>query len=205
MDRAITKQGLAAASGNLVLAFTYFLFLYAHVASIAQEPRLSILLFAFFESLVLIFALTRRDPSETWHSWWTWATTLGGTFAPLLLRPTSGSDDVLIGQVILVVGCIFQIGALLSLNRSFGLLPAHRGVKTNGLYRCMRHPLYAAYALAQIGYVLNNPSAQNVMIFVFATGLQVMRIMNEETFLLRDRDYADYAGRTRWRLIPLLW
>ena len=39
---------------------------------------------------------------------------------------------------------MLQIAAVLSLNRSFGLLPAHRGVKSDGLYRWVRHPLYTA-------------------------------------------------------------
>ncbi|MCK6452335.1 MAG: hypothetical protein L6R19_16025 [Alphaproteobacteria bacterium] len=48
-------------------------------------------------------------------------------------------------------------------------------------------------------------SGYNVAIFIAATGLQVMRIRSEETFLMRYDEYADYARRTRWRLIPAVW
>ena len=205
MERALTKQGLAVATSTLSLAVIYSTFLYAHVQSFIAEPRLSVLLFAVFESLCLIFVLTRKDPSDTWHTWQTWVTTMGGTFMPMLLRPVGGVEDILLGQVVQISGCLFMIGALISLNRSFGLLPAHRGVKTNGLYRFMRHPLYSAYVFAQLGYVINNPSIPNVAVLLIATGLQILRIRNEETFLMRDQTYADYAGRTKWRLIPLLW
>jgi len=205
MERGLTKHGLAVASSNLLLAVIYSLFLFAHVRAFIIEPRLSLLLLAAFESFCLILVLIRKDSSDTWHSWQTWITTMGGTFLPLLLRPAVGAEDVPLGQGLQVAGCIFMIGALFSLNRSFGLLPAHRGVKTNGLYRLMRHPLYLAYLVAQLGYVVNNPSVQNVAIVLVATSLQVLRIRNEETFLLRDPEYAAYVGRTRWRLVPLLW
>lgn len=205
MERALTKQGLLVASSNVLLAVIYAYFLYAHVLSFIGEPRLSVLLFAVFESFCLILVLTRKDPSDTWHTWQTWVTTMGGTFMPMLMRPVVGAEDILLGQVIQVLGGIFMIGAVLSLNRSFGLLPAHRGVKTNGLYRVMRHPLYSAYLVAQIGYIVNNPGVQNVMVVLVATSLQVLRIRNEETFLMQDQEYAAYTARTRWRLIPLLW
>ena len=144
-------------------------------------------------------------PSGTWHSSKTWITTLGGTFLPLLLRPTDAPADLVAGQLIQLVGVTLQIVALLSLNRSFGLLPAHRDIKSGGLYRWVRHPLYSAYTLALIGYVVNNPSIHNAAILVLATGFQVMRIVNEETFLSRYSEYAAYVKRTRWRLIPLIW
>ena len=98
MERALTKQGLAVASSNLILAVIYSTFLYAHVQSFIAEPRLSVLLFAVFESLCLIFVLTRKDPSDTWHTWQTWVTTMGGTFMPMLLRPVGGVEDILLGQ-----------------------------------------------------------------------------------------------------------
>jgi len=205
MNRAISRQGLGVAAGNMLLALTYVLFLASHLQGFAATPRLSLICLVVAESLCLIFALIRTDPNATWHSWSTWATTLAGTFMPLLLRPTGAPDDLLAGQAIQVAGLLLQIAALGALNRSFGLLPAHRGVKTDGLYRAVRHPLYMAYALAGIGYVVNNFDLHNLAVLVVGTGFQVLRILNEETFLLRYPDYADYARRTRWRLLPLIW
>ena len=205
MNWALSKHGLGVAAGNWLLALVYMAFAYAHLHGFAQTPRLSLLLLVFVETLILVFALARKDPSETWHSSKTWVTTLGGTFLPLLLRPTDAPNDLVAGQLIQLIGVTLQIVALLSLNRSFGLLPALRDIKSSGLYRWVRHPLYSAYTLAFIGYVMNNPSIHNVSIFVLATGFQVMRIVNEETFLSRYPEYAAYAKRTRWRLIPLIW
>lgn len=205
MKQVITKEGSIAAASNVLLAAMYLLFIAAHLKVYIQTPRLSLIVIMLFETLCLIFVLIRRDPNATWHSWKTWITALGGTFAPLLLRPTDVPADLLFGQVVQISGFLFQIGALLSLNRSFGLLPAHRGVKSDGLYRWVRHPLYTAYTFGFLGYVINNFDFYNVAVLLFATFLQVLRILNEETFLLRYEEYAAYAARTKWRLVPLIW
>jgi len=205
MRQAMTKQGLVEAGGTGLLALMYLFFIVSHVQAFAETPRLSLLLFTVFETLCLAFVLIRKQPNDFWLSWKVWTVTMGGTFAPLLFRPADVPADLLAGQVIQVVGFVLQIGALLALNRSFGLLPAHRGVKSSGLYRWIRHPLYTAYALAQFGYVVNNFDGYNVLIWLVATGFQVLRILNEEKFLRRYEEYEAYARQTRWRLIPLLW
>ncbi|MFQ6019078.1 MAG: methyltransferase family protein [Kiloniellaceae bacterium] len=205
MNWGISKRGLQVAAGNVLLALMYATFAYAHLQSFAKTPRLSLLLAFLVETLTLIFGLVRKDSNGTWHSSKTWVTTLGGTFAPLLFWPTAAPVDLFAGQLIQLAGFTLQVGALLSLNRSFGLLPAHRDVKSGGLYRWIRHPLYSAYTLANIGYMVNNLSLYNVAIFVVATGFQVLRVINEETFLSRYGEYSAYAKRTRWRLIPLIW
>ncbi len=107
--------------------------------------------------------------------------------------------------IVRVAGFVLQVGAVLSLNRSFGLLPAHRGVKSDGLYRWVRHPLYGVYTLAHLGYVVNNLSTFNVIVVAVATAFQMLRILNEERLLMEYPDYSNYAGRTRWRLIPAVW
>jgi protein-S-isoprenylcysteine O-methyltransferase Ste14 len=94
---------------------------------------------------------------------------------------------------------------MLSLNRSFGLLPAHRGVKSDGLYRWVRHPLYSAYLLAQLGSLVNNLTAYNVVIVVAATVFQIIRVRQEERLLTEYADYRAYVEQTRWRLYPGVW
>lgn len=123
----------------------------------------------------------------------------------MLLRPTEMPADLLIGQSIQLGGYLVQLGAVLYLNRSFGLLPAHRGVKSDGLYRFVRHPLYSAYLLAHTGYLINNYSIYNLTIVAVALGFQVVRILQEEELLIQYQPYAQYASRTRWRLLPAIW
>lgn len=205
MLRILSDRRWRAALSNAALALFYAAFVYSHLQAFAAMQRPSILLLVAVESIILAMVLVRRDADATWHSCESWLTTFGGTFAPLMFRPTGAPDDLLVAQLLQVAGVFLQIGAICALNRSFGLLPAHRGLKSGGLYRFVRHPLYAAYMLVHVGYVLNNMSGYNVAIFIAATGLQVMRIRSEETFLMRYDEYADYARRTRWRLIPAVW
>jgi protein-S-isoprenylcysteine O-methyltransferase Ste14 len=104
-----------------------------------------------------------------------------------------------------VIGFGIQIMALLSLNRSIGLLPAHRGVKTGGLYGFVRHPLYTAYVITFVGYLMNNQSLYNAAVVLAGTAFLVARIYCEEALLFKYSDYTRYASRTRWRLIPAIW
>ena len=205
MKHTITKDGLMIAASNVLLAIVYSWFIFIHVRQFMETQRLSLVLLVLFETLCLIFIVTRKDPNATWHNWKTWLATLAGTFSVLLLRPTEAPADLFAGQVIQVAGFALQILALASLNRSFGLLPAHRGVKSNGLYRWVRHPLYTAYMISCAGYVVNNFSLYNMAVMGAFVGLQALRILQEETFLSRYAEYADYTRRTKWRLIPLIW
>ena len=205
MKQAVTRQRLGFVASNLLLAAMYLIFAYLHLTLFAATARPSLLLIVASESLLVVFVLIRRDPDATWHSWWTWLTMLGGTFGPLLFRPTAAAQDLLVGQAVQIAGLVLLIAAVTTLSRSFGLLPAHRGVKSDGLFRWVRHPLYMAYALVGLGYVINNFSVYNAVILTVATGFQVLRIRNEEAFLRRYPDYVAYAERTRWRIVPFVW
>jgi len=198
-------HGLGAAISNLLLATLFFSFAYVHLQRFLAQPRLSLLLIVAVEGLVAVMLVIRRDPEKTQHGWKTWGATSIGTFAPMLLRPIDASTDLMVGQALQIMGFGLQIAAVLSLNRSFGLLPAHRGVKSDGLYHWVRHPLYSAYLLAHVGYLASNLSWANVLMFAIGTTFQVVRIVQEEQLLLQYPDYARYSGTTRWRLVPAIW
>jgi len=198
-------RGIGTACTNALLATCFFFFAYANLHSFVENQRLSVALIVITEALVAILILIRRDADETRHSWQTWLSTTVGTLTPMLLRPTAATEDLLVGEVIQVAGFMLQIGAILSLNRSFGLLPAHRTVKSDGLYSFVRHPLYTAYTVTLLGYLINNLNLYNLTIVVVGTAFQVWRIRCEEDLLFGYPSYASYAGKTRWRLIPSIW
>lgn len=198
-------RGIGLAITNVGLATLFFLFAYGHAVSFLERPRLSVLLIVATEAIVAVLLLVRRDPDETRHTWQTWISTTGGTFAPLLLRPTEVSEDLLIGQILQIAGTLLQLGALAALNRSLGLLPAHRGIKSDGLYRFVRHPLYTAYIVTFAGYLISNFSVQNSVIVIAGMAFMIMRIRYEEELLRQYPLYASYADKTQWRLIPFLW
>ena len=71
-----------------------------------------------------------------------------------------------------------------------------------GLYRFVRHPLYLSYVVAFAGYVINQPTAYNMIVYAVAVTLWVLRLVAEERFLMQDPAYREFAARTKWRLVP---
>lgn len=188
------------------LASVYILFVYAHVATIAADGfRLSLALLVAFETIMIGFVLSRRDSDDVDFSPLAVVAGLAGSFMALGFRPAGGAEDALVGQIIQVGGILLQLGASMSLGRSFGLIPANRGIKSGGLYRVVRHPLYFSYLVTQVGYILNNRSILNVVVFAVGIGFQVIRIRYEEKLLSTDPAYQSYMGTVRWHLVPGVW
>ena len=205
VSRQSSLRGIRLAFTNLLLATFFLFFAVSNAQSFLANPRLSVFLIVVAESIAAVFLVIRRNPHETWHTWQTWLTTTCGTLAPFLLRPVEGAEDVLAGEILLVFGVAMQILSLVSLNRSFGLLPAFRGVKSTGMYAWVRHPLYAAYVIIFLGYLVNNQSLNNAAVILFGIAFLVMRIHYEEELLMQEADYKHYVSRTRWRLVPAIW
>ena len=84
-------------------------------------------------------------------------------------------------------------------------MAANRGVKQGGPYRIVRHPAYAVYLLAYIGYVLENPAAFNVLLLCISTAFQLLRIHEEEAVLAADAGYRRYQQAVPYRLVPRLF
>jgi len=205
MKSTITRAGLGTAFTNVALASLFLLFAYAHYQNFARTQRPSGVLMVSAEALFAFFFLTRAPADATAFSVSAWASMVGGTFLPMLLRPGEAPQDVFAGQLLQAIGISFATYGILSLNRSFGLLPAHRGVKTMGAYRWVRHPLYGAYAVIAIGYLVSNFTIRNLSIVLVAHACQVFRIFNEEQLLSEYPAYLEYKARTRWRLLPYVF
>ena len=124
--------------------------------------------------------------------------------APLLVAPAAASTFIpsTIATALMFSGMITQISAKAVLWRSFGLVPANRGIKTKGPYRFVRHPMYAGYTLTHIGFLLGFPSLQNSLLYLTAFLIEVARLLREELILSQDPLYREYAARVRYRLLP---
>jgi len=103
------------------------------------------------------------------------------------------------------VGMTWQIAAKVTLGRSFGLLPASRGLVTTGPYRLVRHPIYLGYLAGHIGFLLANASWRNFAVLALLYSAQVIRIIREEQMLGTSHGYRAYCARVRWRLVPGLF
>jgi protein-S-isoprenylcysteine O-methyltransferase Ste14 len=153
---------------------------------------------------IVYFVIRRRPADRLDVSWTTRIAVAVGTYVPLLLRPIGESlvPDAVTAAFTLL-GILTSLAALVALGRCFGLMPAHRGrISQAGVYGWVRHPMYAGYLISNIGLILAYASWRNLLIFLFSTAGQILRIRHEERVLSCDTEYEAYASRVRWRVIP---
>ena len=109
------------------------------------------------------------------------------------------------GLYIVAAATCLSLASLLSLGRLFGVRPALRGLATKGPYRLIRHPMYLAYMIADVGYNLQEWNWGTALMVLVGWVALVYRIYAEERILTGDPRWAAYAARVRCRLIPGLW
>lgn len=189
---------------GISMACAWGLFCYAHLLAFQRSGDWAYLLFCASESLVALLFLIRSDPVEVSTAPLDWLVAISCTAAPFLLAPAS-SALLPEARLLIVAGVLIQVTGLLSLNRSFGLVAAQRDIKTGGLYRLVRHPLYASYLLSYCGYVLSNSSLSNLAVGLLGAVLLLWRLHREERFLSRDARYRVYMRQVKYRVIPLLY
>jgi protein-S-isoprenylcysteine O-methyltransferase Ste14 len=152
------------------------------------------------------YVLTRRPATSISPDPADWIMALGGTLLAMLARP--GGEPMIPAAVafaMVIQGTLIALAAKFSLNRSFGLAPANRGIRMRGAYVFIRHPMYLGYALAHIAYLLMNPTQTNATLFGATFACQCWRILREERWLMQDRAYRRYARVVRFRLVPGLF
>jgi protein-S-isoprenylcysteine O-methyltransferase Ste14 len=192
---------------GLVGATFWLLFAYANIRSSIESHRVIGLGVGILGVWAAVLFIVRRQPVQVSRSLPVWAIAYAGTFGASLLRPGGGDSswsDAL-GLGVQCVGVLLGALGYSALGRSFGLVPAHRGLVTSGVYRLVRHPLYSSYVVAELGYVIQSPSAWNAGVLLAVWTCQVFRLLSEERLLSGDPDYGAYCERTRWRVLPGLW
>lgn len=190
---------------NAGLGGLFILFVISNGAAFTERPRLSVGLLLVFQATIVGLAIVRREVRTSDQRPVAFAAGWAGTVLPLLLRPTASGDDLLIGQALQVTGLILQLVALVSLGRSFGVVAADRGIKTGGAYRLVRHPIYAAYLITDVGFVTSHPTLANFAAISAAAATQVIRIWFEERHLSENPAYEEFRRIRRWRLVPGIW
>ena len=129
---------------------------------------------------------------------------LVGAAANGLWRPLFDVNAV-VGLSIMAAGEALTVAGMLSLGRSFSIFSEVRELRTSGLYRYVRHPLYLGEMIAVWGYVLAWPAPWAVTCALIFTGLQSWRARVEEgRLLLHHPGYAAYRQRAGF-LWPRLW
>ncbi len=187
---------------NLAGAGVYALFGYSCVVDVRQNHRLSSAIALTLVSCFALFFLVRGAPRQHNQSVRDWLLALCGTYLPPLIRPAAAMHDSVLLQGLQIAATCFAIAGILSLNKSLGLVAANRGIKTEGVYRFVRHPIYAGYLLEFSAFWAQNITLPNTLLLVTWIGCEVARIFAEEKLLVLDPDYAAYMKKVRFRLLP---
>jgi protein-S-isoprenylcysteine O-methyltransferase Ste14 len=177
------------------------------LANLSTANRLASLLLLPSEGLVVFFVLIRRRTSNFSTLPGEWVLALMATSAPLLARPGDGTSWLtpVFGGFLMLFGMLIQVHAKIALGRSFGLIPAHRGLKKGGPYHFVRHPMYLGYLVGHVAFLLMNPTLWNAACYALACSLQVPRLLAEERLLSQDPQYRSYQQKVRYRLLPGLF
>jgi protein-S-isoprenylcysteine O-methyltransferase Ste14 len=206
VERFVSPRVRQLGSSALGASF-WLLFAYANIRGSIESHRVIGVGLGILGVWAALLFLIRRPARRVDRNLPVWAVAYIGTFGPSLLRPggahANWSDAV--GLTLQGIGLLLGAFGYLALGRSFGLVPAHRGLVTSGIYGLVRHPLYASYVVAELGYLIQSPRPWNVGVLVVAWTCQGFRLLSEERLLSSDPEYLSYRGRTRWRVIPGVW
>ncbi|MFB3854341.1 MAG: isoprenylcysteine carboxylmethyltransferase family protein [Vicinamibacterales bacterium] len=173
------------------------------VADFLQTGRLTGLLLVTSEALVVILTVVRRPAAAVDRTWLARSVTAASILGPPLLRPAAvGIVPDHVTATVSACALTFIVAAKVSLGRSFGVVPANRGVVHSGLYRLVRHPIYLGYIVTHVAFVLANLTAWNVTVVALSDAALVVRSLLEERTLEGDERYIAYRAEVRWRLVP---
>jgi protein-S-isoprenylcysteine O-methyltransferase Ste14 len=143
--------------------------------------------------MVLFLVMTIIPPYCDRHDLWT----------------IDGNGSRYLGLALFWIGSVIRLIAVFALGRRFsGLIaiqPDHK-LRTNGIYRHVRHPSYTGLLVAMIGFVLVFRSSIGLVLNVFLFLLLLNRMADEEKFLEAEfgDEYRVYRERTR-RLLPFVY
>jgi protein-S-isoprenylcysteine O-methyltransferase Ste14 len=159
------------------------------------------------EMLVVLLTVMRRSAATVDRSMRARLLTALSTLGPPLLQPAH--VGALLPQsvtvAVSVAGLAIVIAGKMTLGRSFGLMPANRGVVSSGIYRVVRHPIYLGYLITHVAFLFATPSAWNIAALLAADTALLMRAVCEEQTLSRDSQYRAYQQIVRWRVCPGLF
>jgi protein-S-isoprenylcysteine O-methyltransferase Ste14 len=169
--------------------------------------RIAGLMLVISELLVVVMTLFRRPAAVVDRGFRARALMTLSVLGPPLVHPVANMAlaSQLLSGTVSALGLLVVIGGKLSLGRSFGLIPANRGIVSTGLYRLVRHPIYMGYLVTHIAFLAANLSVLNVTVLVVADAALLARAVCEEATLAKDPAYRAYQAQVRWRVCPGLF
>jgi protein-S-isoprenylcysteine O-methyltransferase Ste14 len=189
---------------NIALAAFFLYFVAIHGSSLMNAFRISTILILIKVSADVFFHLVRKPAKQITRDYYAWFIGIAGAFTILFFQPVAGKDFFL-GTFIQLIGLGLQVAGMFSLNRSIGFVAANRGIKTGGMYKFVRHPLYFAYTVSFLGFLMNQFSWWNLFAYVLMVFCLYLRTRCEEEVLRQDDEYQAYAETVKYRMVPGLF
>lgn len=197
---------------NILAGVLWAFWAYNNIRQAFKAPEFSWEAFLYFtlffrnSSLTILF-LIRRPAKASSKQIKEWLVAFLGTFISVFysigeghsLIPSYNHSAI---YVVMILAIVLSVLAILSLGRSFGIVPANRGIQSRGLYSIVRHPIYACYIIFDIAFM--NVRFSWLNLFVFCTSLLAfyLRAIYEERFLRMDPAYREYVEKTRYMFLP---
>lgn len=205
--QAERRRALLGHLETLVFVLFYTLVFMKFSQALYQAPSASNVIYLFDQTVILVFMLFRRRAHLVTERPLDFVMATAGTVLPMVAVPSSGQSvlPAVVCSAVMTVGLLIHLSAKLSLRRSFGVIPADRGIKSGGIYRFVRHPMYLGYMTVEAGLLLSGPVLWNAIVFGAHWLLFLYRIIAEERVLRQNAEYEAYCSRTRYRLIPGLF
>ena len=172
-------------------------------AEYAKTGHLTGLLLLVSELLVVLLTVVRRPAAVVDRAMTTRVVATASMAGIYFIRPSGAAliPDVVTASIS-ALGLLVIITGKLTLGRSFGLMPANRGVVSRGVYRVVRHPIYAGYLVTHGGFLAAHPTLWNAVLILASDTALLVRAVYEERTLALDAEYADYMRQVRWRVLP---
>jgi protein-S-isoprenylcysteine O-methyltransferase Ste14 len=166
--------------------------------------RITGLLLLVSECLVVVLTVVRRPAQLVDRSMWAGMVTAISLVGPPLLLPSGAGGLVpdFVTATASVFGLALVVVGKLTLGRSFGLVPANRGVVVRGPYALVRHPIYSGYLITHLAFLIAYPRWWNVIVVATADTALIARALIEERLLGGDVEYRAYCQRVGWHLVP---
>jgi protein-S-isoprenylcysteine O-methyltransferase Ste14 len=198
---------LSDLAGRAVIVVLFSMMTMRFTQDFLETGRITGLMLVVSELLVVVMTLVRRPAAAVDRGLRARVLTTLSLLGPPLVRPAAAVAlaPQVVTAVVSVAGLLVVIGGKLSLGRSFGLMPANRGIVSTGLYRIVRHPIYMGYLVTHVAFLAANPSTWNVILLVASDTALLARAVCEEGTLAQDPAYRSYQDKVRWRVCPGLF
>jgi protein-S-isoprenylcysteine O-methyltransferase Ste14 len=190
-------------AGRAAISAWFVVFAVQIGAEFLRTGHLTGLLLLVSELLVVVLTVLRRPAVRVDRAWKTRVVALASMVGIPLLRPAGvGIVPDAATAAVSAAGLLLIIAGKVALGRSFGLMPANRGIVCRGVYRVLRHPIYAGYLVTHAAFLVAHPLGWNLVVLVASDTALLVRAIYEEHTLVRDPEYATYMTTVRWRVLP---